>query len=267
MKGNNWTRWKYHSNFILNSSRSVSHFFVLFSSFGHGSELVNVTYTGDTIIGHRLNQPDQLFFEADLSPPAANDAKDRNLKPINLNSSEASKWGVDKLERYSGQIRDTLTKSAPDTLSGDLLQGNIIMFDGYFSFLWVPTRQHVFFSRPKPDTVLSMMRDQISVEDEVENMRSHLSKCFDKNIDEAFMAPSIAPESEPFRRISTKHDLKWAKQETQIIYEDHLPLHEIPKVNEANPINPLGKSSQSFLDFHKWMTYIEKALNPNELEK
>lgn len=214
-----------------------------------------------------MNQPDQLFFEADLSPSAANDAKDRNLKPINLNSSEASKWGVDKLERYSGQIRDTLTKSAPDTLSGDLLQGNIIMFDGYFSFLWVPTRQHVFFSRPKPDTVLSMMRDQISAEDEVENMRSHLSKCFDKNIDEAFMAPSIAPESEPFRRISTKHDLKLAKQETRIVYEDHLPLHEIPKVNESNPINPLGKSSQSFLDFHKWMTYIEKALNSNELEK
>lgn len=100
------------------------------------------------------------------------------------------------------------------------------------------------------------MRDSISQEDEIENMRSHVSKCYEKNIDEAFIRPSAdgAATSEPFRRIAREADLAAAKEETQIVYED-FPVHEIPRASTETT------NHQSFWIFHKWMCYIDKALN------
>ena len=130
------------------------------------------------------------------------------------------------------------------------------MFDGYFSFLWIPTRQHVFFSRPKPETILSLLRDRISEDDEISNMREHLSKCYDKDISEAFIRPNFIRRSEPFRRIASEADLLAAKEETKIDHDIFsLVTHK------------KGKQNQSFWDFHKWMVYIDKTLNPNEMEK
>jgi hypothetical protein len=226
-----------------------------FHSFGKGSELVNVTYTGDVVIGTRLNNKGEIFFEADLSPSL--ESADPNLASIKLDSAVASKWGVDKLERYAGKVRDTILSKK--SVNADFLDGNLIVFDGYFSVLWMPTRQHVFFSRPKSETIVKLMRDSISVEDETENMRNHVSKCFDKNIDEAFIRPSCdrATPLDPFRRIARESDLAAAKEETQILYNE-IPVHKIPQESD--------KIYQSFWDFHKWMNYIDKALKPNELE-
>jgi len=224
------------------------------NSFGKGSELVNVTYTGDVMIGTRLKNKGGVCFESDLSPSI--ESAHPNLAPIKLDSSVASKWGVEKLERYAGKARDTLSKRSANT---DFLDGNLIVFDGYFSFLWIPTRQHVFFSRPKSETIVKLMRDSISAEDETANMMNHVSKCFEKNIDEAFVRPSNDREAalDPFRRIAREADLAAAKEETQIIY-DEFPVREIPQESD--------KIHQSFWGLHKWMNYIEKVLKPNELE-
>jgi hypothetical protein len=131
------------------------------ANFGEGSELVNVTYSGDTLTAYRIKGKSSgedvpVLFEADLSPqvePAS------SLSPIQLEKSTASKWGVDKLERYSGQ---GCHPSGKKSQAGDFVDGNLIMFHGYFSFLWIPTRQHVFFSRPTPDMVFRLMSDIIS---------------------------------------------------------------------------------------------------------
>jgi predicted ABC-class ATPase len=100
------------------------------------------------------------------------------------------------------------------------------------------------------------MRDYISQEDEIDNMKRHVSKCFEKNIDEAFIRRSIdsVTDLEPFRRIAREQDLQAAKEDTQIIY----------KAFEIHQTSIDAKDQQSFWDFHRWMNYIDKALNPDE---
>ena len=228
-------------------------------SFGDGAELVNVTYVDDTLLATRLKQPDNVFFQADLSPKQYESVEDKNVNPIKLDQSSSSKWGVEKLDRYPGEGRDALNKKP---WNADPIDGNLIMFDGYFSFLWVPTRQHVFFSRPKQHRIMELLRDCISKEDELLNMRDHVSRCFEKNIDDAILRPSkeSANKPEPFRRIATESDLQNARQETRIVYED-FPLHDFTR-NKA--VDPDGdRQSQSFWAFHRWMNYIDSAMKPD----
>ena len=76
------------------------------------------------------------------------------------------------------------------------------MFDDYFSFTWVPMKYTVFFSRPSAKMTLDLLRESISKEDEIDNMRSHIANCFKKDatVDRANYADSHS-EREPFRRI------------------------------------------------------------------
>ncbi len=211
-----------------------------------------MTYTGDTMIAYRTSGKvrdtdlGDIVFRADLSPSV----EKKPLSPINLQGSSASKWGTKQLERFSGEGHDPKAKSANDE---GFVDGNLILFDGYFSFLWIPTRKHVFFSRPKPELIMHMMRDTISLDDEMENMRDHLSRCYDKGIDEAFRFPTKSETTEPFRRIATESDLMAAEEETQI------ELKQFPLV-----VNKDVSTTQSFLGFHKWIDYIDKTLNSKE---
>jgi hypothetical protein len=233
--------------------------FCVITSFGQGSELVNVTYSGDTIIATRLSTLDHYLFQADLSPRTINDPSSnvedtslsssssssrQYLDPIPIDKSAVSKWGgMDKLERYPGKARHIQVAKNHKSKSTTLVDGNLMMFDGYFSFLWIPTRQHVFFSRPHPELVLNLLRDSISEKDEIENMKNHLSKCYKKDIDEAFIfrpstrAPVTAADVacskadygagnkngggfvEPFRRISRHSDLQAQQEEILIVSE------------------------------------------------
>lgn len=225
-------------------------------SFGHGSELVNVTYSGDTLVASRLKHPDSVFFQANLSPREYSKQKG-DLGSIRLDNAATTKWGVDKLDRYPGEGLDALNKNPS---KADPIEGNLIMFDGYFSFLWIPTRQHVFFSKPKGNRIFELLRDVISEEDELHNMRDHIGRCFDKSIDDAILKPAVAKNEEvpePFRRIATKDDLVAAKQDTRIVYSD-FPIHDFSKKNK-DPHD--DRQSQSFWAFHKWMHYIDNKLN------
>eukprot|EP00557_Chaetoceros_sp_GSL56_P013907 CAMPEP_0176484192 /NCGR_PEP_ID=MMETSP0200_2-20121128/4323_1 /TAXON_ID=947934 /ORGANISM="Chaetoceros sp., Strain GSL56" /LENGTH=506 /DNA_ID=CAMNT_0017880649 /DNA_START=798 /DNA_END=2318 /DNA_ORIENTATION=+ len=282
------------------------------ANFGQGSELVNVTYSGDTMIATRLSAPDHFLFQADLSPLDLRSGSAQFAPPVPMDKLAVTKWGIDKLERYPGKAVQTggrgtrgnnnyynnrmgSSKTAKDVNinnnnnnnNSNLVDGNLIMFDGYFSFLWMPTRQHVFFSRPKPELVLKLLRDAISEEDEMENMRRHLTKCFNKGIEEAFIRPPVTMHDgyimEPFRRISRESDLLAAQEEIQIVYEHREEQREnSPQLqggsnnNKLSNIAGIGMSTsttagsskphQSFWDFHKWLHYIDQAMKPNEME-
>ena len=236
---------------------------------------INVTYHGDTLIAHRVGSTSNPFInddtvtslpnnsillQADLSPQL--ELKE-SLKPIALSGITAAKWGTKHLERYPGQgFHPTSSKGAQGASS----EGQLIMFEGFFSFLWIPTRQHVFFHRPEPNVVLKLLRDSISKDDEAENTRIHLNRCFQKNIDEAFLGVKSHkdPEDpEPFRRIATEADLETAMRDTQILYDHHaFPVHKIPKFGEWMEKEQNDVIS-SFLNFHRWMNYVDRALKPN----
>jgi hypothetical protein len=240
--------------------------------------LINVTYHGDTMIATQVGttfnptNPDTgniaattektIILQADLSPQFE---KKESLKPISLSGITASKWGTKHLERYPGQ-GFPLTSTNSKGVQGASSEGQLIMFDGFFSFLWIPTRQHVFFHRPEPNVLLKLLRDSISKDDEAENTIMHLNRCFQKNIDEAFLGVKSQKgneDPEPFRRIATEADLETAMRDTQIVYDHNsFPVHKISNLGgwmdkEQNDM------ISSFLNFHRWMNYVDRALKPN----
>jgi hypothetical protein len=224
------------------------------------------------MIATRLSAPEHFLFQADLSPMDIRSGDAQFAPPIPMDKSAVTKWGIDKLERYPGKAMHThKSKTATTSKEINLVDGNLIMFDGYFSFLWIPTRQHVFFSRPKPELVLKLLRDVISEKDEIENMRHHLTKCFKKGIEEAFIRPEVVQDGfvEPFRRISRESDLLAAQEEIQIVYEtkeENSSINNKSNNNSKLSSFPGSKPHQSFWDFHKWLHYIDKAMKPNEME-
>lgn len=240
--------------------------------------LINVTYAGDelmaytigafptstlnaTINMHHHDQENTILFQADLSPKL--ESKD-SLQPISLTGNTAAKWGTKNLERYSGKgyYHDSF-KTGTTQPTNTSSEGQLIMFEGFFSFLWIPTRQHVFFHRPEPNVVLKFLRDSISKEDEMENTRRHLSKCYQKKIDDVILGLVHQEEDdpEPFRRIATEADLEAAMRDTAIFYSDYVPVQPIPRKEETLDQDQNGMIS-SFLNFHRWMNYVDSALKP-----
>lgn len=84
------------------------------------------------------------------------------------------------------------------------------MFDDYFSFTWIPMKHTVFFSRPTAQQTLALMRDILSKEDEIANMKSHLEHCYNLNDDTCTTATDQTDmhdiKEEPFRRIMRSDD-------------------------------------------------------------
>jgi hypothetical protein len=203
-----------------------------------------VTYTGDTLVATKVTGDcsipnGEVLFRADLFPHP--NGKSEDLNPIQLTGSAASKWGVDKLERYSGEGRES---SSDPNQKAKFEEGQLIMFDGYFSFLYLPTKRHFFFSRPSSELVLELMRSIISVEDvEVESMKEHIEICFQKEIEEPTYAQS-GRDGKP-----------WELPPNQNEYHQWLPRSS--KTDAAF----------SFLSFHKWMSYIDSALKSSKAEE
>ena len=134
--------------------------------------------------------------------------------PIELSNSAASKWGAKKLQRFHGEGSVAL-EGYKDERN---VKGQLVMFDDYFSFTWVPMKHTVFFSRPSAKLTIDLLRDVVSKEDEVDNMREHISRCFSKDavIDRSYYGSSKDSvsisddealfEKEPFRRILRDDD-------------------------------------------------------------
>ncbi len=237
----------------------IRNFVSFSSSFGtEGSQLINVTYVGDTLIATKVTGECQVpkgevAFKAHLFPNDTDDENKKRLDPIPLNHSAANKWNIKKLDRYvaEGQIMSN------DTQEKEVVDGQLIMFEGYFSFLYLPTKQHIFFSRPSSQLVIHLMKDVIDIEDELQNMKDHLSRCFEKDISEDFIEP---------RRVKGEAAAQFDSY-SELLNEDKSreALKESNKVRSWVP-SYLKKESQkqktSFWVFHKWMTYIDSVLKP-----
>lgn len=66
----------------------------------------------------------------------------------------------------------------------------------------------VFFSRPTAQQTLALMRDILSKEDEIANMKSHLEQCYNLNDDTTATDQTDMHDinEEPFRRIMRSDD-------------------------------------------------------------
>lgn len=233
-------------------------------NFGNeGSGLVNVTYTGDTLIGTKVTggcemDKGEVLFEANLFPDPS-DKSSKDLDPIDLTREVASKWGTKKLKRYNGkgQIYTPPSSSTKKEGKKELVDGQLITFNGYFSFFYLPTKQHVFFTRPGPDLILELMQSVTPIEDSTESMKIHLERCFEKEIDEELIARQIANNS-----MTKKRDFR--KNSNNILNGNDSDNENALSLEYQRwvPRSSKDESSFSFWTFHKWMTYIDNALRP-----
>lgn len=92
------------------------------------------------------------------------------------------------------------------------VEGQMVLFDDKFSFVWVPTKHDVLFSRPSPEITLKLLRDTISKEDEIENMREHIAGCFEMDMTTCLARQQDPTNFEPLRRIALQKDLDKAEE-------------------------------------------------------
>ena len=115
----------------------------------------------------------------------------------------------------------------------------MIMFEKRFSFVWIPTKHHVLFHRPSPEMTIKLLRNQISKEDELENTRAHLARCFDMDLSTAIARhQNQLSDDEPLRRITTQEELE--QVEERIKQGDHKNI---------------------FFNIGKWRNYIDQVLD------
>ncbi len=223
-----------------------------------------MTYTGDTLIATKITGECQVpkgevAFRANLFPIDDEGDDTKRLDPIPLNESAASKWNIKKLDRYTGEGRTSTEKNE----ESEFVEGQLILFDGYFSFLYLPTKQHIFFSRPSPQLITHLMKEVIDIDDELDNMKDHVQRCFEKDVGEDFIEPR------------KKTLVKEVHKKPRYTFSDILRRDQSSRTSEeTNALNswvpPSLKSSMkkdtkfSFFGFHKWMGYIDSVIKPDE---
>lgn len=227
-----------------------------YSSYGGGPELINITYAGDTLVASKVTGDDtvprgEVSFTANLSPPPLNnsDAGDisESSSPMSSSSDEytvlQSKYG-ESIFLGEGQL------SKKNFKDNQFISGVFIVYDSHrFSFSWVPTKHHVFFVRPSPHETIRLLRDVISNEDQVENMRDHLTRCFDMDMTTAIArqhrrAMEGVPE-DPFRRIHRQSDLEILS-------------------SRSDADSKRGGGIFQFWRANKWKQYIDRVLGNAE---
>ena len=152
----------------------------------HGYEMINVTYTGDTLVAYKVtgdqNVPKgKVTFTADLSPEAIGEA---GLEPIELTSEASNQWGTSHLPRFPGQGQ----VAAEGFVNNQFVDGQLIMVGEYFSFAWVPMGHQIFFGRPSPELTLKMLKESRLKElgsgvegmKDVAEMRAHALRCLEE---------------------------------------------------------------------------------------
>ncbi|KAL7561205.1 hypothetical protein ACA910_004131 [Epithemia clementina (nom. ined.)] len=238
---------------------------------GTGEELINVTYSGDTLVATKVigdtNVPrGHVSFTAELSPTnftalsplniTVSDDSDDKKNTVNKAFRKASSTTTQLLWRYSGkgQVLNNdntkkITKSAARRNSGSssnskYVDGQLVMLsDEQFSFIWIPSVQYVLFARPTPEQTVRLLRDTIAREDELENMRNHVARCFDMDMTESlarFHAHQDFDE-QPIRRISLTRELdlhdqaanKQAKDEASLTANHRLNFWQLSKWREC----------------------------------
>jgi hypothetical protein len=142
----------------------------------------------------------EITFTASLTP-----GKGSVLPPFQFASKHQ---GSDEYQRFPGRGQ----VSRKGFKDNRFVEGQMIMFEEKFSFVWVPTKHHVLFSRPSPETTLRLLRDTISKEDEIENMREHIACCFEMDMTTCLARQQDPTNFEPLQRIPLQEDLDKAEQ-------------------------------------------------------
>mmetsp|Transcript_80 Transcript_80/g.208 ORF Transcript_80/g.208 Transcript_80/m.208 type:complete len:423 (-) Transcript_80:169-1437(-) len=151
----------------------------------HGYELINVTYTGNTLIAYKVtgdrNVPKgEISFTADLSP-IFHSGSSNVLKPISLTDASSEHWGTSQLSRFPGRGQ----VASEGFIDQDWMDGQFVMVgQEYFSFAWLPIDYQIFFGRPSPALTFKLMRESeeervVTVNDHVYQMRAYAKKCLD----------------------------------------------------------------------------------------
>ena len=220
---------QWFSLFVIVSQKSNS--FSLLSYGDHGQQLVNVTYDGNKLVATKVtgdrNVPrGEVSFVADLNPTNSS-----VLDPINISAGE--------LPRFPGQGQ----VSRKNFKDNRMVDGQMILIeDDQFSFVWSPTKHHVHFKRPSQETTLRLLRDIMAKEDEIENMRDHVSRCFEMDMTTCIARQQDPDNFEPFRRISTQTELDMVEKS----------------------LSKSKASTFSFWQVSKWKKYIDKTLDRHD---
>jgi hypothetical protein len=196
----------------------------------HGVQVVNITYSDDKIVAKKVtgdkNVPrGETTFTADLSPK-----NNADLPPIQLKSD--TRTGEFKRFPGRGQVSRSGFKD------NRYVEGQMILFEKKFSFVWVPTKHHVLFQRASPEKTIRLLRDTFSKEDELENSREHIAQCFDMDMTTCLARQHDPTIFEPIRRITPQEELDEAAR----------------RFKQEN-------SRSIFWQVGKWRKYIDQALD------
>jgi len=129
----------------------------------HGYEMINVTYSGDTLIATKVtgdkNVPKgEITFTADLTPrisTSVQPAHATHLEPIELDEKAQRQWGKKYLPRYLGKGQ----VASENFNNAQWMEGQMILVGRFFSFAWVPIGHQIFFGRPSSELTIKMLRE------------------------------------------------------------------------------------------------------------
>ena len=198
-----------------------------------GLQVINITYSGDELIATKVT--------GDANVPRGETSFTVNVQPCNSTALPPVKLISD---HRSGEFRRFPGKgqvSRKGFKHHRFVEGQMILFENRFSFVWIPTKHHVLFHRPTPEMTLKLLRNTISKEDEIENMRDHLTRCFDMDLSTAIARhQDPLTNDEPLRRITTQEELE--QVEERLKQSDHKNI---------------------FFQIGKWRNYIDQVLDKN----
>uniref|UniRef100_A0A7S3Q5B1 Uncharacterized protein n=1 Tax=Chaetoceros debilis TaxID=122233 RepID=A0A7S3Q5B1_9STRA len=127
----------------------------------YGFELVNITYTGDTLIARKVTDDStvpagEITFQADLAPPRHSKSLSKSLPNIKLSETASKRWGTTELKRFEG-----LGQVAEEGfVKSQWLEGQMVLInEENFSFAWLPINYQIFFGRPSPELQLKMLEE------------------------------------------------------------------------------------------------------------
>lgn len=139
-----------------------------------GYQMVNVTYIEDDLLvatkvtGDKNVPAGEISFSSNLKYDV------RPLPPIDLSDAASKKWGISRLERYSGRGQ----VAAEGFQDAQWVDGQFILVGEYFSFAWVPLGTQIFFGRPSLALMMKMLKDGYGMDD----TRFHLHRCMDTHM-------------------------------------------------------------------------------------
>ena len=145
-------------------------------------QLINVTYTGDTLVATKLTGEGkgEVCFRVDCRP-------DDLLVPVNLGQAGQQQFGNRYMQRFSGkgnivQPRNGRDKGSSDHAAAQWSDGELMLVGGYlsFAFLHLPLSEQIFLGRPGPELMLRYLRRAAEQENSDEYNREFLERCFEE---------------------------------------------------------------------------------------